>query len=146
MARQGFVSNGFNSGLKMRDRNSSLTCLFLFLVSVLSLLAAVRPVQAQGDSCEADRSKFCPMYRADNPRRFYCLKGIEDQLKPACRSMLRDISGTEGDFIYECGDDYRALCSNVPAGQGRILKCLEANSKKLNFECRKKIVAFPGKR
>jgi hypothetical protein len=97
----------------------------------------------QSDPCEPDREKFCPMYRADDPRRLYCLKGVSSQLKPLCKATLRNVVGSEEDFIDECAEDYKKFCSEVPSGKGRILKCLKSNSRKLEFECRKKVGIFP---
>ena len=114
-----------------------LSCFALFVTS-----GVARPVYAQ-DPCEADRAKYCPGFRADDPRRLYCLKSIQSQVKPSCKSSLQNVPGTESEFIDECSDDYHKLCADVQQGKGRILKCLQANSKKLNFECRKKVSAFP---
>jgi hypothetical protein len=108
-----------------------------------SMLIFVPQVFSQSDPCETDREKFCPMYRADDPRRLYCLKSVSSQLKPSCKATLRNVVGSEEDFIDECTDDYKKFCSEVPAGKGRILKCLKSNSKKLEFECRKKVGIFP---
>jgi Cysteine rich repeat len=35
-----------------------------------------------------------------------------------------------------CGPDYRALCSDVPVGGGRVIECLRANGRSLSRPCR----------
>lgn len=122
------------------------TFIFSLFLACLAFNALTASAQAQSDACEADRAKYCPMFRADDPRRLYCLKGVESQIKPSCKSTLRSIPGTEEEFIDECTEDYEKLCSSVAQGKGRVLKCLKENSKKLSFECRKKVSVFPDPR
>jgi hypothetical protein len=40
-----------------------------------------------------------------------------------------------------CGSDFRALCSGVRPGGGRIIECLEANSPNLSQQCRSALVS-----
>jgi hypothetical protein len=126
----------------MKKFNLPILALFVF-GSLVMVLGFTRLAIAQSDPCEPDREKFCPMYRADDPRRLYCLKGVSSQLKPSCKATLRNVVGSEEEFIDECTEDYKKFCSEVSPGKGRILKCLKSNSKKLEFECRKKVGIFP---
>jgi hypothetical protein len=117
--------------------------LILGIIVIAIAAGFARKVNAATDPCEEDRAKFCPTYAADDPRRLYCLKGIETQIKPSCKASLKNVPGTSGEFVEECVADYRKHCSDVEPGQGRILKCLKVNSKNLEFECRKKVSLFP---
>ncbi len=38
--------------------------------------------------------------------------------------------------VNECSDDLAALCGDVPAGEGRLLECLEKNDKKVSGRCK----------
>ena len=38
--------------------------------------------------------------------------------------------------VNECGDDLDKHCSSVAVGEGRLLKCLEKNDKKLRLRCK----------
>lgn len=128
----------------INNYRSSLTSLTLVLVALSLTIGGFAPIAAaQQDPCEADRQKYCPTYRADDPRRLYCLKSIESQIKPACKGSLRDVTGTEEDFIDQCTEDYDKFCKEVPVGKGRILKCLKSHTRELSFECRKKVGVFP---
>lgn len=95
------------------------------------------------DPCERDRAKFCALSHPDDPARLYCLKSVEVQLSGGCKSYIRNIKGTTQDFIDECEADYHRLCTQTPAGKGRILECLRSHSKELDFECRKRVNDMP---
>jgi hypothetical protein len=117
------------------------------LTSIIIILALFnvfsRLSYAQVDPCEKDRAKFCAQYGAKDPLRLYCLKSIESQITPACKASLRNIKGTDTDFIEECTPDYHKFCTATPKGQGRVLECLRGHSKELDFECRKKVNMLP---
>jgi hypothetical protein len=38
--------------------------------------------------------------------------------------------------VNECGDDLDKHCSNVAAGEGRLLECIEKNDKKVSTRCK----------
>lgn len=118
------------------------TIAFVSLALVLALLAA-RSAYASKDPCEADLHKYCPGYTANDPLRYFCLKGVSSQVTPSCKATLRDVSDDAGASINACAKDTATLCGHIIPGNSRILKCLKENTKKLDFECRKKVVPFP---
>ena len=133
-ANDGAVHYFTRSGMKI----------ILKTVAILSLIAfSVQSVNAGQDPCEADSKKYCPGYSEKDPMRLFCLKGISSQISSPCKATLRDVDLNAGESIEACSDDAAKLCGNVPPGNSRILKCLKANTKRLEFECRKKVVMFP---
>ncbi|MFH1983807.1 MAG: hypothetical protein ABIL58_18355 [Pseudomonadota bacterium] len=39
-------------------------------------------------------------------------------------------------MVNECREDLTNLCSGVPAGEGRLAKCLEKNDAKVSGRCK----------
>lgn len=120
--------------------------IFLAITSLSLIIFCNQTAEAQKDPCEADWRKFCPNYAPKDPFRLFCLKNLESQISASCKATLRDVSPDAGASIAICSDDVAKLCAGVAPGDSRILKCLKANTKKLDFECRKKVVVFPNPR
>ena len=117
--------------------------IFSVCIAAAICVRLLLPAPLRADVCEEDRQKFCNGYSADNPMRLYCLKRNETQIKPSCKSTLRTVPGSEVEFYDTCVEEVEKFCADVRPGKGRILKCLKANSKDLEFECRKMVSAFP---
>lgn len=47
-------------------------------------------------------------------------------------------------FLKYCKPDIDRLCSMVPPGQGRVLKCLKANGDKISVGCAKVLQKLKG--
>jgi hypothetical protein len=59
-----------------------------------------------------------------------------DAAAPAPPMVLRPMLPREELFVARtCGGDIRALCASVPAGGGRIMRCLAANASSLSPSC-----------
>jgi hypothetical protein len=59
-----------------------------------------------------------------------------DAAAPAPPMVLRPMLPREELFVARtCGGDIRALCAGVPAGGGRIMRCLAANASSLSPSC-----------
>jgi hypothetical protein len=59
-----------------------------------------------------------------------------DAAAPAPALVLRPMLPREELFVARtCGGDIRALCGGVPAGGGRIMRCLAANASSLSPSC-----------
>lgn len=113
---------------------------YLIIVNItfLPLTAA-----AAKDPCEAEGAKYCSAYQGKDPRKYYCLQQIADTLSNGCNASLKKLSGTQSDFIEICTADYNKFCKDEVPGAGNIVKCLKRNSKKLDFDCRKKVSEVP---
>jgi Cysteine rich repeat len=57
---------------------------------------------------------------------------------PAYRSPPPSMSPRQEVYLLRraCGPDYRAFCSGVPVGGGRVIECLRANGPSLSRQCR----------
>ena len=57
---------------------------------------------------------------------------------PAYQSPSPPMSPRQEAYLLRraCGPDYRALCSDVPVGGGRVIECLRENSPSLSRQCR----------
>ena len=62
---------------------------------------------------------------------------------PAYRAPAPPMSPRQEAFLLRraCGPDFRAYCSDVPPGGGRIIACLEANRAYLSRGCRSAILS-----
>jgi Cysteine rich repeat len=65
---------------------------------------------------------------------------------PAAAMVLRPMRPREVIFVLRsgCGEDARALCSDVPPGGGRIMQCLAAQSASLSPACSSALSQFAG--
>ena len=65
---------------------------------------------------------------------------------PAAALVLRPMRPREVIFVLRsgCGEDARALCSDVPPGGGRIMQCLAAQSASLSPACSGVLSQFAG--
>ena len=65
---------------------------------------------------------------------------------PAAAMVLRPMRPREVIFVLRsgCGEDARALCSDVPPGGGRIMQCLAAQSASLSPACSGVLSQFAG--
>jgi hypothetical protein len=65
---------------------------------------------------------------------------------PAAALVLRPMRPREVIFVLRsgCGEDARALCSDVPPGGGRIMQCLAAQAATLSAACSNVLSQFAG--
>ena len=72
-----------------------------------------------------------------------CLYAHGDKLSGQCEYALYDAAAqleravaALGYIANECGNDLESLCGGVPAGQGRLLDCLEKNDSQVSGRCK----------
>jgi hypothetical protein len=73
-----------------------------------------------------------------------CLYAHEDKLSGQCEYALFDAAAqleravaALAYLVNECGDDLDKHCvRRVPAGEGRLLDCLDKNEKKVSRRCK----------
>ena len=72
-----------------------------------------------------------------------CLYAHSDKLSGQCEYALYDAAvqleravAALSYVVNECKDDLQKLCSGVPAGQGRLLDCLQKNDSKVSGRCK----------
>lgn len=122
-----------------------------FFGIVLSLLFLVAmPVAAEQDlvksvaqGCKAELETYCKDVTPGDGRILACLFAHGDKLSGQCEYALYDaavqLERAVAALAYvanECADDLDQYCSEVAIGQGRLLKCLEKNDKKVSQRCK----------
>ena len=123
-------------------------CLVFLAVTVLLFTAAPAPagddlVQTVVNGCKKELETYCKAVTPGQGRGLACLYAHSDKLSGQCEYALYDAAAQLERFvaalsyvINECGDDLNKLCSGVPAGNGRLLNCLEKNDSKVSGRCK----------
>jgi hypothetical protein len=93
--------------------------------------------------CEKELSVYCQGVTPGEGRILACLYAHADKLSGQCEYALFDAAAqleravaALAYLVNECGDDLDNLCAGVPAGEGRLLDCLNKNEKKVSKRCK----------
>jgi len=114
-------------------------------------IAAAAPAVAQDslleyvvNSCEEDIKQYCSQVTPGEGRLLHCAAAHEDKLSGECSyalyqaaSLLEQLSVAIAYVAQSCETEIKTLCSDVKAGEGRILSCLEGNGESLGDACKK---------
>jgi len=119
-----------------------LTVTFL-LFSGTFAPAADDLVQTVVNGCKQELTTYCKDVTPGEGRVLACLYAHNDKLSGKCEYALYDAAAqleravaALSYAINECRDDLEKLCSEVPAGQGRLLNCLEKNDSQVSGRCK----------
>lgn len=120
------------------------------LISCAGLaIAAFNPVKT-GDplldgaqeACKPDIKKYCDEVTLGDGRLAACLYAHEDKVSDTCAFFIyRVVEQVQQDMqtlnliADQCIDDIEKNCKGVEPGEGRILKCLDKNEKKVSSNC-----------
>ena len=117
-----------------------LSVVLLFAMPVIAEQSLVKSV---ADGCMAELESFCKDVTPGNGRILACLYAHGDKLSGQCEYALYDaavqLERAVAALVYlanECDADLDKHCGDVAAGQGRLLKCLEENTKKISKRCK----------
>ena len=94
------------------------------------------------NGCKQELSTYCKDVTSGDGRVLACLYAYSDKLSAKCEYALfdaavqleREISALAY-AAYECEDDLKTYCANVPVGEGRLLDCITKNEKKVSKRC-----------
>lgn len=121
-----------------------------FTTSILSFLISgaiwfsASSAAAQSDPCEKDSAKYCNVFKGADPRKYYCLNQVYNQLSNDCKMAVKKMTSVSSqEFKDECRDDYKKFCTDTLPGAGKIVACLKKHSKEVSFECRKVLADTP---
>jgi hypothetical protein len=96
--------------------------------------------------CEKELQGYCKNVTPGQGRILACLYAHSDKLSGKCEYALYDaavqLERAVAALTYvanECMDDLESLCSQVPAGQGRLISCLNENKEKVSDRCKSAI-------
>ena len=93
-------------------------------------------------SCAADVGKFCKDVQPGHGRIADCLNQHTAELAPACKKTVETVStqmNAHMEMHADCAADVQKLCSDVPAGSGRVAMCLGEHTKDLSPACKKHV-------
>lgn len=121
-------------------------------------VAAAAPAVAQESvaeylmkACEADLKQYCSQVTPGEGRLLHCVAAHEDKLSGQCEyalyqaaSALEQLSAAIVYVARSCETEITSLCSDVEAGEGRILACLEENGASLGDPCKKALADTVG--
>ncbi len=129
------------------------TSIFMFLtITALvfagsSALAGENLVKSVVEGCQKELTTYCKDVTPGQGRGLACLYAHSDKLSGQCEYALYDAAAQLERAVAalsyvanECGEDVSKLCSGVPAGQGRLLNCLEKNDSQVSSRCRQALV------
>jgi hypothetical protein len=93
--------------------------------------------------CIKELAAYCQDVTPGDGRILACLYAHVDKLSGQCEYALFDaavqLERAVAVLTYlasECGDDLEKLCVDVPAGEGRLLDCLNKNEKNVSQRCK----------
>jgi len=123
----------------------------LFLIISLSGCASRNPIKDAADNlvqtvangCKNELETYCKDVTPGEGRVLACLYAHGDKLSGQCEYALYDAAvqleravAALSYVVNECKDDLEKVCSEVPAGQGRLLNCLEKNDSQVSGRCK----------
>ena len=122
----------------------------MLLISACALVLAAGPALAGPDpvstvieGCKTELSTYCKDVTVGQGRGLACLYAYGDKLSGRCEYALYDASAQLQRFVAavsflatECRDDLDKFCAAVPAGEGRLLDCLNENRDQVSERCK----------
>jgi hypothetical protein len=129
--------------MKKRVFIVTIALLFLFLSASLPTQAGEDLVQTVANGCQKELETYCKNVTPGEGRVLACLYAHSDKLSGQCEFALYDAAAqleravaALSYVVNECRDDLANLCADVPAGEGRLAKCLEQNDAKVSARCK----------
>ena len=132
--------------MKRRGFIVTVSLVFSLLCSPILSQAGDNRVQNVADGCKTELDTYCKDVTPGEGRVLACLYAHGDKLSGRCEYALYDAAAQLERFvaalsfvINECRDDLVTLCSDVPAGEGRLVECLAKNETKVSERCNQAI-------
>ena len=136
----------------MRNVTAVAVMLCIMIISAGAVLAQQKGpadaasqglVETVATGCEKEMADYCQDVTPGEGRILACLYAHEDKLSGQCEYALFDAAAQLERFVAdlaylvnECGDDLENHCVGVPAGEGRLLDCLNNNEQKVSQRCK----------
>ena len=115
------------------------------LLTLLVIPAAAQQdlVQTVANGCKVEIEKYCEDVKPGEGRILACLFAHGEKLSGKCEYALYDAAvqleravAALSYVVNECADDLDKFCSDVAAGEGRLLNCIEKNDKNVSSRCK----------
>jgi len=112
----------------------------------LVIAAEKGPVETFADGCQKEIAAYCKDVVPGRGRVLACLYARQDKLSARCEFAMYDAAAqlerAVAALTYlanECRDDLKDFCSDVKAGEGRLLQCIDNNKGKISPRCKQAI-------
>lgn len=119
-------------------------CLVFMVATVASAGESLVDTVAKG--CEKELNSYCTNVTPGEGRILACLYAYGDKLSGQCEYALYDAAvqleravAALSYLANECDADLEKYCSSVNPGQGRLIDCLEKNSKNISKRCKQAV-------
>ena len=127
----------------MKKIKITLVVLTVSLMVITNVIADQNLVKSIANGCKMEIEKYCEQVTPGKGRILACLYAYQDKLSGRCEYALYDAAAQLERFtadlsyiVNECVNDMNRLCSSVPAGEGRLLQCLEKNDAQVSGRCK----------
>ena len=129
-------------------KRNSLVVIFVmvFLFSASVVLAGSNPIVKAVEGCKQELTTYCKDVTPGQGRGLACLYAHSDKLSGKCEYALYDAAvqleravAALSYVVNECGTDLDRFCQGVPAGEGRLLKCIDKHDSKVSSRCKEAI-------
>jgi hypothetical protein len=121
----------------------ALALVLVFLGASISAQAGDDLVETVVKGCQKELETYCKDVTPGEGRMLACIYAHSDKLSGQCEYALYDAAAqleravaALSYVVNECRDDLENLCADVPAGEGRLAKCLEQNDAKVSARCK----------
>lgn len=129
--------------MKRKGIITTIALVFLFLCAPILSQAGDSLVQNVVDGCKTELETYCKDVTPGEGRVLACLYAHGDKISGRCEYALYDAAAqleravaALSYLVNECRDDLVKLCSDVPAGEGRLVECLAKNEKMVSERCK----------
>ena len=127
----------------MRQIITVLFSLALIFTVVTVASAGGSLVETVAKGCEKELNSYCANVTPGEGRILACLYAHGDKLSGQCEYALYDAAvqleravAALSYLANECDADLEQYCASVTPGQGRLIDCLDRNSKKISNRCK----------
>jgi hypothetical protein len=127
----------------MKRNRMVIMIAMVFLLTASPVLAGSNPIEKAVEGCKQELTTYCKDVTPGQGRGLACLYAHGDKLSGKCEYALYDAAAqleravaALSYVVNECADDLGKLCQNVPAGQGRLLECINKNEAKVSSRCK----------
>jgi len=133
------------------NRLSILAGLASMLLGTQAAFAQDSVVDYVIEACKTDLEQYCPLVTPGNGRILHCMAAHADKISGRCEfafyqatAFLEELTVALAYFAQECEADIENYCSEVEAGDGRILACLDSHGEYVSDSCKQAVVDILG--
>jgi hypothetical protein len=122
--------------MNMRTKAILLVMAAAVFMLVSNANAADNIIETVAKGCEKELTSYCKDVTPGEGRILACLYAHSDKLTlyDAAAQLERFVAALSY-VANECDADLERFCADIAVGEGRVLKCLDENSSKINERC-----------